>query len=257
MRKHIFETSNIFLYTKRALKSMLEYWSYATHKKTFFLYMYVCIFVTLCRKLSILNARLIFFIYKKTQKKNTFKWFCLPWLLFKWIKFHWSAGDPGSFSPPLSTNPCLFWMPRMTYELMDRASAFLPLVSKERLLSPFSVSVSSFSSGFLHLLLLCSADFICRKNGAKTESQSLLLPCFSSLFFVFSFLFYCLPSWSHCNARMKEETPSVLCGFFFPNCLPLLRFLSFFFLSFLSPLGQQPRLLYSLYMALFRKQILH
>jgi len=97
------------------------------------------------------------------------------------------------------------------------------------LLSPFSVSVSSLSFGFLHLLLL----FL------QTESQSLLLPCFSSLFFVFSFLFflfYCLPSWSHSNARMKEETPSVLCLFFSPNCLPLLRFLSFFFcFSLFSP----------------------
>jgi len=84
---------------------------------------------------------------------------------------------------------------------------------------------------FLHFLFPCSVDFMCRKNGAKTESQSLLLPCFSSLFFVFSFLFflfYCLPSWSHSHARMKEETPSVLCVFFSPNCLPLLHFLSFF-----------------------------
>jgi hypothetical protein len=35
---------------------------------------------------------------------------------------------------------------------------------------------------------------------------------------------------------MKEETPSVLCLFFSPNCLPLLRFLSFFFcFSLFSP----------------------
>jgi len=68
---------------------------------------------------------------------------------------------------------------------------------------------------FLHFLLLCSADFICRKNRAKIKSQSLLLPCFS-FFFIFSFLFflfYCLPSWFHSNARMKEEAPSVLCVF--------------------------------------------
>jgi hypothetical protein len=36
-----------------------------------------------------------------------------------------------------------------------------------------------------------------------------------------------------------------------------LRFFVFLFSFFPPPLGQQPRLLYSLYKALFRKQILH
>jgi hypothetical protein len=42
---------------------MLGYWPYATHKKTFFLY--ICIFVTLRRKPGILNTRLIFFLQHK------------------------------------------------------------------------------------------------------------------------------------------------------------------------------------------------
>ena len=106
---------------------------------------------------------------------------------------------------------------------------------------------------FLNFLPPCSADFICRKNGAKTESQSLLLPCFSSLFFVFFvlfFLFYCLPSWYHSNARMKEETPSVLCIFSLLTaylscvfCLSFSVFLPLFFLSFFLPFPQQKRLI--------------
>jgi len=36
MRKHIFKTSNIFVYIKK-IQNMLGYWPYATHKKTFFL----------------------------------------------------------------------------------------------------------------------------------------------------------------------------------------------------------------------------
>jgi len=101
---------------------------------------------------------------------------------------------------------------------------------------------------FLHFLFPCSADFICRKNRAKTESQSLLLPCFSSLFLFF--LFYYLPSWSHSHARMKEETPSVLCVFSlltaylscifclsFPVFLPPFSFFLFFLLlPFFPPL---------------------
>jgi hypothetical protein len=66
-----------------------------------------------------------------------------------------------------------------------------------------------------------------------------------SFFFVFSFLFflfYCLPSRSHSNARMKEETSSVFCVLFSPNCLPLLCFLSFFF-YFSPPFPQQKRLI--------------
>jgi hypothetical protein len=103
-------------------------------------------------------------------------------------------------------------MPKMTCELMDRASAFLPLVSKERLLSPFSVSVSSHSSGFLHLLLLYFVDFIYRKNGAKIESQSLLLPCFSSLFrLFFSLLSILLPAFLILQQR-KDEGRNSLCS---------------------------------------------
>jgi hypothetical protein len=102
MRKHIFKTSNIF-YLKN-VQNMLEYWSYATHKKTFilymymymyvcmyiYIYMYVCIFVTLRRKSSILNARLIFFYIKKHKKKNTrssdfaFTSYCSSELNFTW-----------------------------------------------------------------------------------------------------------------------------------------------------------------------------
>ena len=94
----------------------------------------------------------------------------------------WSAGDPGSFSPPLSANPRLFWMPKMTCELMDRASAFSPLVSKERLLSPFSFLLSLFRSP-LFLLVFCTFfSSFCRPK---------VSPCFclvSPLFFS-SFLF--------------------------------------------------------------------
>jgi hypothetical protein len=37
MRKHIFKTSNIFLYLKKkSIQNMLGYWLYATHKKIFF-----------------------------------------------------------------------------------------------------------------------------------------------------------------------------------------------------------------------------
>jgi len=35
MRKHIFETSNIFCIYKKNIQNMLGYWPYATHKKTF------------------------------------------------------------------------------------------------------------------------------------------------------------------------------------------------------------------------------
>ena len=100
------------------------------------------------------------------------------------------------------------------------------------LLFPFSVSVSSLSSSFLHLLLLCSADFICRKNGVKTES----LPYFflvSPIFFS-SFLFYsfsstaCLPDLI-ATQGWRKKLPLFYAFFFSRNCLPLLCFLSFFF----------------------------
>jgi hypothetical protein len=54
--------------------------------------------------------------------------------------------------------------------------------------------------------------------------------------------------------------PASLAFFFLSLLVPLPLVLPpspLFFLSLLPPLGQQPRLLYSLYMALFRKQILH
>jgi hypothetical protein len=131
-------------------------------------------------------------------------------------------------------------MPKMTCELMDKASAFSPLVSKERLLSPFSVSVSSLSSSFLHLLPLCSADFICRKDGAKTESQSLLLPCFSSLFFhiFFSLLSLLLPAFLISQQRKDEGRNSLCSMHFFCTSLAVFSalfspfFPSFYALSF-------------------------
>jgi len=83
----------------------------------------------------------------------------------------------------------------------------------------------------------------------KMEQRPKISPCFFLVsplfFFVFSFLFflfYCLPSRSHSNARMKEETSSVFCVLFSPNCLPLLCFLSFFF-YFSPPFPQQKRLI--------------
>jgi len=99
---------------------------------------------------------------------------------------------------------------------------------------------------FLHFLLPYSADFICRKNGANTESQSLLLPCFSSFFLsflFFSFLSLLLPAFLISQQR-KDKGRKSLCSlrFFSPNCLPLLHFLSFFFCF--SPLfPQQKRLI--------------
>jgi len=64
---------------------------------------------------------------------------------------------------------------------------------------------------FSHVLQILFAE--------KMEQKLKVSPCFflvSPFFFVFSFLFflfYCLPSWFHSNARMKEEAPSVLCVF--------------------------------------------
>jgi len=144
----------------------------------------------------------------------------------------WSAGDPGSFSPPLSANPCLFWMPKMTYELMDRGSAFSPLVSKERVLSPFSVSVSSLSSGFLRLLVPCSADFICRKwskDWKAVPASFLFLFSFFYVLFLF-FLFYCLPSRPHSNTGEGKTLPLFSVFFFSPTArLSFVFFFSLFF----------------------------
>jgi len=151
----------------------------------------------------------------------------------------WSAGNPGSFSPPLSANPCLFWMPKMTYELMDRASAFSPMLSKERLLSPFSVSVSSLSSGFLHLLLPCSADFICRK---WSKDRKAVLASFLFLFFFFRFFSLLLSTFPTSQQHwQRKETSSLLCVFFLAYCLPLFSiFLPPFLFSFSSFLFSPP-----------------
>ena len=95
MRKHIFKTSNIF-YLKN-VQNMLEYWSYATHKKTFILYIYIYVYVYVCICICICVCICIcicmyvyvcmyvylshcvenrvflmrdwYFLYKKTQKK--------------------------------------------------------------------------------------------------------------------------------------------------------------------------------------------
>jgi len=41
MRKHIFETPNVFfLYIKKSVQNMLGYWPYATHKKIFYLFFF-------------------------------------------------------------------------------------------------------------------------------------------------------------------------------------------------------------------------
>jgi len=125
----------------------------------------------------------------------------------------------------------------MTYELMDRGSAFSPLVSKERLLSPFSVSVSSLSSGFLHLLLPCSADFICRKLSKDRKAVPASFLFLFSFFFIF-FLFYCLPSRPHSNTGEGKKLP-LFSMFFFSRLLPAsLSYFSspFSFLFFLSAL---------------------
>jgi len=106
--------------------------------------------------------------------------------------------------------------------------------------TPFSVSVSSLSSGFLHLLPLCSADFICRKDGAKTESQSLLLPCFSSLFFhiFFSLLSLLLPAFLISQQRKDEGRNSLCSMHFFCTSLAvfsaLFSLFSLLFMLFLS-----------------------
>jgi len=75
------------------------------------------------------------------------------------------------------------------------------------------------------------------KDRKSVPASSLFLLSFFFIFSFLFFLFYCMPSWSHSNARMKEETPSVLC--IFPACLWLffllfsLRF-SLLFMLFLS-----------------------
>jgi len=113
-------------------------------------------------------------------------------------------------------------MPKMTYELMDIASAFLHLLSKERLLSLFrsALSLLVFCTFFSFIL-----QILFEKNGAKTERQSLLLSCFS-----FFFLFYCLPSRPHSNTSEGKKLPLISAFFFLPTaCLFFVFFFSFFF----------------------------
>ena len=107
-------------------------------------------------------------------------------------------------------------MPKMTYELMDRASVFSPMLSKERLLSPFSVSVSSLSSGFLHLLLPCSAYFICRK---WSKDRKAVLASFLFLFF-FSFFFSSTVYLPDLTATLAKERNFLSSLCFFSRLLP-------------------------------------
>jgi len=107
--------------------------------------------------------------------------------------------------------------------------------------SPLQSSSLSLSTGFLHFLLPCFTDLICRKMKAKTEKKSLLISGFSSPFhFFFFFLFYCLPSRSHSNARMKEKNSLVLCFFSLLMPASLMFFLVFLF-SFFPTLFSSPR----------------
>ena len=40
MQKHTFEASNIYIFFKKNIQNMLEYWPYAARKKTFFFLQY-------------------------------------------------------------------------------------------------------------------------------------------------------------------------------------------------------------------------
>jgi len=118
------------------------------------------------------------------------------------------------------------------------------------LLFLFFASSSLSLYWFLHSLLPCSADFICRKMEQRLKAS----PCFFLVsplfFFIFSFLFflfYCLPSWSHNNARMKERNS--LCSLRFLSLINaylscVSSYLSFFCLS--PPLSPSWRGLHSL-----------
>jgi hypothetical protein len=69
----------------------------------------------------------------------------------------------------------------------------------------------------------------------------------------------CYAGWVHAPASVFFLLLTVAFCFLFFSFVPLLFSLFMLFLSafFHLPLGQQPRLLYSLYRALLRKQILH
>ena len=66
IRKHIFKNFKcFFLYIyKKNVQNMLEYWSYATHKKFFYIY----IFATFHGKTGYFNTRFVFPQYKKITK---------------------------------------------------------------------------------------------------------------------------------------------------------------------------------------------
>ena len=137
------------------------------------------------------------------------------------------------------------------FEGLLASRSVLLFTSALSLLFFIGVLLLSFTSAIFVPLSLnwfstVSSSLFCRyymqkKMKAETEWQSLLVSGFSSLFFFsFFFLFYCLPSRSQSNARMKEkELPRSL--FFSPLLLPasLTLFLVFIFSSFPppSPLG--------------------
>ena len=197
---------------------------------------------------------------------------------------------------------CLFWMPKMTYQPMGKASTFSLLVTNRKtpslsfLLSLFWSSMFlpflffRFSLFFFSASALSFLSFFCVfprfSQGLPVtpgwkKAPSFASPlCFWSLspspFLLFLFrplpLFFSVTLFLWRLSQSKRWTPA-LCVFPFSLLLPAslaFFFLSLlvplplvlppsplFFLSLLPPLGQQPRLLYSLYMALFRKQILH
>jgi hypothetical protein len=66
MRKHIFKTSNIYIFLKQIQKDVKVL---AVCMKTFF-FIYICIFVTFRRKPGILNTRFVFLQYKNTKKNH-------------------------------------------------------------------------------------------------------------------------------------------------------------------------------------------
>ena len=84
MRKHIFETSNIFCIKKKRSKHVRVLVVFHIQENIFLIYMYIC---HIASKTGYSKYEIsIFTIQKKTQKIN--KYTCLARLLFKWIKFH-------------------------------------------------------------------------------------------------------------------------------------------------------------------------
>jgi hypothetical protein len=87
MRKHIFETSNIFCIKKKRSKHVRVLAVCNTQEYVFW---YICIFVTLRRKPGILNTRFLFLQYKKknTKKINTH---ALPAYCSSELNFTWTV----------------------------------------------------------------------------------------------------------------------------------------------------------------------